>query len=294
MGMIAISGCNRPETYIVTFNANGGSGTMAVQTFTEDEAQTLTRNAFTFEGYSFTGWNTLLDGSGVSYNDGQTITVTSDMTLYAQWTLNDPLNGHDFVDLSLPSGTLWATCNVGANAPEEYGDYFAWGETTTKEIYNWSNYRYGNSFFYGEDECWTLTKYCNRSDIGNNGYTDTLTTLQAIDDAATANWGAGWRMPNKDELNELRNNCTVTWTTQSGVNGRLFTGPNGNSIFLPAAGRREDDIIRYDGSYGYYRSSSLDIEDPNGAWFIEFCMYDYDIGGSDRFCGYPVRPVVAQ
>ena len=121
-GMIAISGCNKKETYIVTFNANGGTGTMTAQIFTEGEAQALTRNAFTYDAYTFTGWNTVQGGSGASYTDGQTITATADMTLYAQWTSNgtnptpgpDPtptptntLNGHEFVDLGLPSGLLW-------------------------------------------------------------------------------------------------------------------------------------------------------------------------------------------
>ncbi len=300
-GMLAISGCNRPETYIVTFNSNGGAGTMAAQTFTAGEAQALTRNAFTYDGYTFTGWNTVQGGSGASYTDGQTITATADMILYAQWTSNgtnptpgpDPtptpsntLNGHEFVDLGLPSGLLWATCNVGSTTPEGYGDYFAWGETTPKETYNWSTYRYCNGSYS------TLTKYCNNSSYGNNGFTDNLTTLESADDAATANWGSGWRMPTYDEMYELQSNCTVTWTTQSGVNGSLFIGPNGNSIFLPAAGNRSDSELVYAGSGGFYWSSSLYTDNPRYAWGLDFLSGGYYVSYDDgRRYGFTVRPV---
>ncbi|MBO7572668.1 MAG: InlB B-repeat-containing protein [Bacteroidales bacterium] len=303
-GMIAISGCDRPETYTVTFNPNGGTGTMQPQTFTEGEAQALTRNAFTYDGYTFTGWNTVQGGSGASYPDGYTLTATADMTLYAQWTSNgtnptpspsptpgpaspNTLNGHEFVDLGLPSGLLWATCNVGANTPEEYGDYFAWGETAPKETYSWSTYRYCN----GGDGYNTLTKYCNNAEYGNNGFTDNLTTLEASDDAATANWGAGWRMPTREEMQELFDNCTHEWTTQNGVSGRLFTGPNGNSIFLAAAGYRVDSGLDNAGSYGLYWSLSLYTGSPYGAWHLYFYSGTYDMNGTYRCLGLSVRPV---
>ena len=286
-GMLAISGCKKKETYTVTFNANGGTGTMATQTFTEGEAQALTRNAFTYDGYTFTGWNTVQGGSGASYTDGQTITATADMTLYAQWTLNNPLNGHEWVDLGLPSGTKWATCNVGSTTPEGYGDYFAWGETTPKETYNWSTFRYCNGDYN------TLTKSCNKADYGNNGFTDALTTLEPSDDAATANWGTGWRMPTKEEFVELKNNCTVTWSTQSGVNGCLFTGPNGNSIFLPAAGYRNNDSELLDaGSDGGYWSSSLHSDYSCSAWNLGIPISgNYGMYPSYRYRGRVVRAV---
>ena len=126
-------------------------------------------------------------------------------------------NGHEYVDLGLPSGTLWATCNMGANAPEEYGDYYAWGDTTTKAIYDWNSYQYCNGDY---DQ---LIKYCNYSDYGYNGFTDTLTMLQLMDDAATANWGEGWCFPTADQWRELRDNTICIWTTQNDVNGCLFT-----------------------------------------------------------------------
>ena len=200
------------------------------------------------------------------------------------------LNGHDWVDLGLPSGIKWATCNVGASTPTAYGDYFAWGETTAKTTYDWSTYQYCN----GSNS--TLTKYCNNSSYGNNGFTDNLTTLQSSDDAATANWGSGWRMPTQTEMQELIDNCTVTWTTQNGVNGRLFTGPNGNSIFLPAAGYRYASGLYYAGTSGLYWSSSLRTDGPRQALFLNFNSDDYDCGmGSDyRLGGRSVRPVCAQ
>lgn len=166
------------------------------------------------------------------------------------------LNGHDYVDLGLPSGTLWATCNVGAATPEGYGDYFAWGETQPKTTYNWSTYKYANGNY---DQ---LTKYCNWFDYGYNGFTDDLTVLQPGDDAATANWGSGWCMPTREQWVELYQNTANIWTTQNGVNGRLFTASNGNSLFLPAAGARWDDELNHVGSLGLFCSSSLYSDYP--------------------------------
>ena len=193
--------------------------------------------------------------------------------------------GHDFVDLGLPSGTKWATCNIGATNPEDYGDYFAWGETTPKDTYSWATYSLCNGYES------TLTKYCNNSSYGNGGFTDDLTTLEASDDAATANWGSAWRMPTKEEFEELIDNCTVTWITQNGVNGTLFTGPNDNSIFLPAAGRRSDSELYSAGSYGLYWSSSLYTGSTYHAWRLYFNSGIYFVNNYRRYCGFTVRPV---
>ena len=190
-----------------------------------------------------------------------------------------------YVDLGLPSGTLWATCNVGANSPEEYGDYFAWGEIHPKNVYDWSTYKYCNG---GWDK---LTKYCDDSEFGNNGFTDNLTTLLPSDDAATANWGSDWCMPSDDQWEELLDNTTNVWTTQNGVNGRLFTGNNGNSLFLPAAGYRWDVGLYYVGSGGYYWSSSLDTGSPYFAWDFYFYSKYYDMYCSFRDNGQSVRAV---
>jgi uncharacterized protein (TIGR02145 family) len=192
---------------------------------------------------------------------------------------------HAYVDLGLPSGLLWATCNVGANAPEEYGDYFAWGETQPKSDYNWNTYQYCNGSYN------TLTKYCTNASYGYNGFTDNLATLLPEDDAATANWGNGWRMPTKEEFEELYDNTTVTWTQQGGVNGRLFTATNGNSLFLPAAGARWDGELGHAGDNGYYWSSSLYTDDPNGAWDFSFGSYNASVNTGSRGSGLSVRAV---
>jgi len=195
---------------------------------------------------------------------------------------------HSFVDLGLPSGLLWATCNVGANAPEDYGDYFAWGETQPKETYSWSTYQYCN----GSSN--TLTKYCNNPNYGYNGFTDSLTTLLPEDDAATANWGEDWRMPTRSEWQELFENTTGTWiTTQNGVVGCIFTASNGNSIFLPAAGRSWGGENNDLNIYGYYWSSSLCDEGPQAsAWgFNSFNSSNYGMLVNGRGNGQSIRPV---
>ena len=199
--------------------------------------------------------------------------------------VRSPQTEHAYVDLGLPSGTKWATCNVGAYSPEEYGDYFAWGETTPKDTYNWSTYQHCNGSYT------TLTKYCTNADFGNNGYVDNLTTLLPEDDAATANWGPDWRMPTKEEWEELYNNTTVTWTTQNGVSGGLFTAANGNSLFLPAAGCRSDSDLFNAGSYGYFWSSSLHSGVPDFAWDFYSGSGSYFMGGDGRYYGRSVRPV---
>ena len=181
---------------------------------------------------------------------------------------------HEYVDLGLPSGLLWATCNVGADTPEAYGDYFAWGETTPKDTYNWDTYQHYN----GSD----LTKY-----TGSDG----LTTLEPSDDAATANWGSAWRMPTQAEFQELLDNTTVTWTQQGGVNGRLFTATNGNSLFLPAAGGRWFDELNDVGIYGNYWSSSLYTVGPSYAWLFYFYSFNFGMSDFNRGYGQSVRAV---
>ena len=194
--------------------------------------------------------------------------------------------GHDYVNLGLPSGTLWATCNVGADTPEGYGDYFAWGETTSKDYYNWSTYQYSYDCYK-----W-LTKYCNNSSCGYNGFIDSLTVLQPSDDAAKANWDVGWSTPAKEQWQELFLNTTHEWTTKNGVNGQLFSASNGQSLFLPAAGSRRDGGLDDTESDGNYWSSSLDITSPSDGWGFRFnshgCIMGND-GGRD--CGHSVRAV---
>lgn len=186
------------------------------------------------------------------------------------------------VDLGLPSGTLWADRNIGADSPEDYGDYFAWGETATKSTYSWDTYKWCN----GTSD--SQTKYCTKDSYGT---VDDLTTLESEDDAATANWGKQWRMPTYEEMNELRTECTWTWTTQNSVNGYKVTGPNGNSIFLPAAGARHNSVLYHVGSSGYYCSGSLYESDPSYAWYLYFSSSSYYSNDYSRRFGYPVRAV---
>lgn len=187
------------------------------------------------------------------------------------------------VDLGL--SVKWADMNVGASSPEDYGDYFAWGETEPKDDYSWSTYKHCKGAYK------TLTKYCDNSSYGYNGFTDTKTTLDPEDDAATVNWGAGWRMPTRAEQDELRDKCTWRWTTQGGVNGYSVKGPNGNSIFLPAAGGRFDADLPSVGSYGGYWSSSLNTRDPGLAYSLGFASSGINRVYGDRYCGISVRPV---
>ncbi len=198
---------------------------------------------------------------------------------------DNQINNHEYVDLGLPSRLKWATCNVGANAPEEYGYYFAWGEVEPKTTYNWSTYK------YCVDNGGNLTKYCNDNSFGNNGFTDNKTVLDPEDDAATANWGGAWRMPTKAEQDELRDHCIWTRTTQKGVKGYKVTGPNRNSIFLPAVGYMIGGSLCDAGSDGYYWSGSLDTDFPLNAYSLLFYS-DYVVQfRDDRYYGYSVRPV---
>ena len=221
-------------------------------------------------------------GYGYMYKSNRTVPIT--VIFNAQQP--DPQgDDHEYVDLGLPSGTLWATCNLGANAPEDGGDYFAWGETQPKDDFSWSNYQYCMGSFN------TLTKYCNNPDIGYNGFTDNLTTLEPSDDAATANWGDDWRMPTEGEWQELYENTTVTWTTRNGVRGRLFTASNGNSIFMPAAGYCNESAPEAAGIIGDYWTSSLDPDYPSGALSFFFNSSNYYIGFCNRLYGRNVRAV---
>ena len=214
----------------------------------------------------------------------------------------DTENGHKWVDLGLPSGLKWATCNVGANAPEEYGDYFAWGETEPyynpghsqdDPCSNWKDGKsagyYWTSYKWRNDTYGSLTKYNTRSSYGT---VDNKTALEMADDAARQVLGGSWRMPTDAEWTELRTKCTWNWTTRNGINGRLVNGPNGNSIFLPAAGYRQLTNIYEVGSYGIYWSSSLNTEDLFNARDVFFYSDEVCRNDNDRYDGFSVRPVI--
>ena len=191
------------------------------------------------------------------------------------------------VDLGLSSGVKWASFNLGASKPEEYGYYYAWGETETKtkDDYSWATYKWCMGDWN------TMTNYCSKSDYGYNGFTDTKTILNPKDDAAHANLGGNWRMPTLLECLELKEKCTWTGTTQNGVNGRLVTGPNGNSIFLPAAGVRYDTDLDHVGATGAFWSSSLSTDHPYAAVEVLFYSDKVEVTENYRCRGISVRPV---
>ena len=201
---------------------------------------------------------------------------------------NGSYNGHDYIDLGLPSGTLWATCNVGADTPEVYGDFFAWGETQTKDVFDVNTYKYSNGDYYPL----VLTKYCPLSQYGYEGFIDALTTLLPEDDAATANWGIGWCTPSETQWEELLENTTNEWTTKNGVKGRLFTSNNGTSLFLPATGYSDSGDTYQVESNGYYWTSTLDIYAPHRAKNFNFDSDNCHIGLFGRYQGQSIRPVI--
>ena len=202
----------------------------------------------------------------------------------------------EYVDLGLPSGLKWAKCNLGASKPSDYGDYYSWGETAPKADYDWPTYKwmqagksnsnYITKYTVADGQTWGIWYDSSGAFIGDN-----KTVLAAADDAATANLGSPWRMPTADEIKELIDNCTWIWTTQDGVNGYQVDGPNGNAIFLPASGEREDSGLIDAGTKARYWSSSLRTVLNSYAHHIYFDSGNYERQGVLRCYGYSVRPV---
>lgn len=213
---------------------------------------------------------------------------------YAQWHGGMGYqNGHEYVDLDLPSGTLWATCNVGATTPVGYGAHFPWGETTAMNICSFDSYKY----IVGVYDHY-ITKYCTDAKVGFKKIADNLTILEPCDDAATVHWGNGWRMPTKEEWEELIANTSRSCTTRNGVNGVQFSAPNGQTLFLPAAGYHswstERDFI---GEEGRYWSSSLSYSGTFYAYGYDFSFVHVDECGvvsPRRTECYSVRPVCSR
>ena len=196
-----------------------------------------------------------------------------------------PLVQKGWVDMGLPSGTLWYSCNIGTTKPQGYGTYFAWGETRPKADYSWDTYKYGTIET-------SLTKYCQIADNGLDGFTDGLTTLQSGDDAATVALGSDARTPTQAEWQELLDNCTSEWTKYNGVNGYMLTSnANGTRLFLPAAGFRNGSELSRAGERGYYWSSSLYESYPSGAWYMRFYSGSQLVGNDGRYRGFSVRAV---
>ena len=261
-----------------------GDGAVSITNYVGTFANVLIGNnvevvATPAEGSAFTGWYFPGSDAPVSTDEEYTFTVKENITLTAKFSKR-PLPVGEAVDLGL--SVKWATMNVGATSPEDYGGYYAWGETEEKEYYEWSTYKWCN----GSSD--TMTKYCTDSGYG---IVDNKIVLDPEDDVAHVKWGGSWRMPTKEEQDELLNNCTWEWTTQNGVNGYKVTAPNGNSIFLPAAGARSGAGVYRRGSDGYYWSSSLVSDYSGSAYLLYFDSGYYCWHGNYRCYGLSVRPV---
>ena len=252
-------------TYTVEVSANTG-GTATASAYSVQYGGSVTLTATPDSGYKFKNWT--LNGNVVSTNWYYYATITANSHFVANFYKS---TGHEYVDLGL--SVKWADCNVGATSPEGYGDYFAWGETSPKEIYNWdSSYKWDDSDYYSNK---------------NN-----KTKLDLKDDAAYVNWGGNWRMPTKEEFQELIDNCTWTESTLSGVNGVIVTSKiNGNSIFLPKPGHRSGPDYVKKGSVGRYWSSSLGVERDNYGCHLWFMFYTPYMDETLRYYGLTIRAV---
>ena len=221
----------------------------------------------------------------VSTLNGEVVKIVK--VLHLGHEQEDVVQGHSYVDLGLPSGTLWATCNVGSTEPEGWGDFFAWGEIEPKLIYDYSTYKY--ALDYNQ-----LLKYCDNQNFGLDGYVDNIRQLEFDDDAASMNWGDSWRIPTSEEQTELVTMCEWTWDNQEDVNGFRVTGPNGNSIFLPASGIKSRGAITGRGNTTNYRSSSVG---PSNNYIFSIRMTpDHNVECGDQISrdyGMPIRAVVA-
>ena len=262
---------------VLVSSINSGGEVMGGGSYEHGQLCTIT--AMRHEGFVFLNWTE--NENPVSTDETYSFLVTDNHVFVANFI-------HEYVDLGLPSGTLWATCNVGATTPEGYGDYYAWGEITPKDYYGWETYKY-SIYWHGQHE-W-LTKYCNNTDYGYDGFVDQLRFLEAEDDVATIRWGAGWSIPSKEQWNELYRNTSNELTNLNGVNGMLFTASNGNSVFLPAAGVYQyDELCAVDG-VGSYGSNQLVYNEPRYNNVFGSDQYGLSHGVSPRSFGNTIRPV---
>ena len=256
------------------FSGSGNGITIAAGT-SGDRYVTLIPTEATSVSFSGSATGSMTFGHGIQANNLYGMASGIEVTLTA---------AHEYVDLGL--FVKWATCNLGASKPEDYGGYYAWGETSAKSDYTWSTYKWCN----GSNT--TLTKYNTTSSCGT---VDNKTALELSDDAARANWGGSWRMPTEAEFEELINNTDRSWTTENGVYGwkcvSTKTGHTDKYIFLPAAGYRLGTSLNGAGSYGYYWSSSLGTSFPYYGRNLYFSSSNCNMKNFDRYSGFSVRPV---
>lgn len=238
-------------------------------------------------------WYNIVDGNRIRHYDTTVIYDSESTTvIFTKVELESSTDtSKPFVDLGLTSGTLWATCNIGADNPQDAGLFFAWGDTvghgsdpSDGYFFSWDNYKWCVVVDYFSH----FTKYCTESSSGNDGFADGKYELDPEDDAAYINWGSEWRTPSKEQFDELKNECTWTLKTIGDVKGYEVVGQNGNSIFLPETGWRIDDML-LDG--GAYWARSANPEDTGGAYYLGWDDWgEYEYGG--RVNGQCVRPVI--
>lgn len=281
---ISLAAKFKPSPVITVSNSDNGKANIANSSDNKVIVLTgtdVTVTATPDEGFELYGWFVGDSETPVSIENSYTFAAKEDVKLYAEFRRT--LNRHEYVDLGLPSGLMWATCNVDADAPEACGGYYAWGETEEKDDYSWNTYKYYDNNYA------TVTKYCIHE---RYGIVDGEDTLEAEDDVANVKWGAIWRLPTLDEQKELCKECTWEWTTVNNVAGYKITGPNGNSLFLPATGYKNDGNIFNKAAAGYYWSSSLLRNSCTRSYYLLFDCEEYDKDDfSRRYSGRCIRPV---
>ncbi len=272
-------------TCTISFNSNGADGNMSSITAQCGELVQLPPMSYKCKG--FVGWNTQADGTGVMYNDGDKITVSSDIELYAQWVRLScesffDANGHEYVDLGL--SVKWATCNLGASSPEELGDKYAWGEVQTKQEFTWDNYMLCKDGDYRQLTKYVPQKYSSKVDLKN-------TQLDFEDDAARVHWGGTWAIPTASEIKELMNpdNCTWIRTRKNEVPGfEVISNINGNSIFIPFTTNIDQEYY-----FGVYWSSTIvERVRPEDACAFYFQGASSRTTRYERYWGWYIRPVL--
>lgn len=215
--------------------------------------------------------------------------LTSLLLGFSACETNDPSDpgngtekGHEYVDLGLPSGLKWATMNIGAKLPEQYGSYFAWGETAPKDNYNWQTYKWCD----GADS--KFNKYCLHADAGK---VDSLDVLQPKDDPAHKLWGGRWHTPSAEQVTELLSRCSFAPSERNGLAGLEVKGPNGAVIFLPMAGGRNPIGLVDAGGGAYYWTSDLFRLSSSNAHAFTGTAVEWELDALERCFGLPIRPV---
>ena len=290
--MFMFVGCDQPENFDdnkleneIYYNVSvvsAGGGSVLIEDNHKTSISVLSNTDVTIiatpdDGCSFIGWFIEKSKTPVSVNATYSITVNENINLVAKF-YRKPVA----VDLGL--SVKWASFNVGATSPDEYGDYYAWGETEEKSVYEWHTYKWCNGSYD------TITKYCSNESYGA---VDNKTVLELEDDVAHIKWGGNWRIPTTEEQKELLQECDWQWMFLNTTYGCKVTGPNGNSIFLPAAGYRIGASILLPGDLSYYWSSSLYEGDYSYGAYVVFFGFDKKYGRSayGRYYGNSIRPV---